>query len=169
MSPETSSPSTLNYAGTGEPETVQIDVRHDGGVTITVPSRRSLVTYVASTANWVLEAHLLAVVLVPLVACVACVLYLLFATRKPRAVLRLTPDEFTATETSDEGLGRRQWSRSWTLSSVGDLRPNRYESGLWVTIRGKDSFNLLGELSKDEIMPIGDALAAARERVASGS
>lgn len=151
-------PTPLNYAAPEGAPGLQIDVRPDGGVTIVVPTRRSAWRFIRHAAS----ADLLALVFAPF----AWLLFVALATRRPRAVLTITATDFEAIESSDDGLGLWVTSRAWPLSEVGELRPNRYAPGLYLTIRGRDSFDLLTDLPPATLATIGAALADARQRVA---
>jgi hypothetical protein len=153
-------PQPLEYDRPASSHALEVDERPDGGVTITVPTRRATFGGVL----WMLaEAHLLAVVAAPVVWAV----FKVFASRNPRAVLRLTPDEFILTETSDDGLGYATTVRSWPRASIADLRPNRYVNGLYLRVPGRENVDLLGDLPAATVQQIGAALAAAQGRLAS--
>src|SRR3982751_1591406 len=87
-----------------------VDEHHDGGVTITVPTRRGTFLGVLSMLA---HAHLLAVVAAPVV----WPLFKLLASRNPRAVIRLTPEEFVLTESSDQDLGHNTTVITWRRAS----------------------------------------------------
>jgi len=152
-------PLPLGYAGPMEAAGLRIDVLPDGGVTIVVPTRRSAGRFVGQ----VVSSDVLAFLFAP----VAWLLFVALATRRPRAVLTLTAAELTVTETSDDGLGLWARSRGWPLGQVGELRHNRYGPGIYLTIRGRDSFDLLTDLPPDTLAAIGTALADARQRVSA--
>ena len=48
--------------------------------------------------------------------------------------------------------------RTWPLSQVGVIRPNRYERGVYVTITGRDSFDLIADCPDDVIRFVGQTL-----------
>ena len=149
----------LEYQAPQDPRGLLVGERPDGGVTITVPTRRGSflgVMYMLAMG------HPLAVVATPLV----WPLFKLFASRDPRAVIRLTPEEFILTETSDNDLGHSTTVRSWPRSSIGELRPNRYANGLYFRVPGEENLDLLGDLPAGTIKVIGAALAAAQARMA---
>jgi hypothetical protein len=137
-----------------------VDEHPDGGVTITVPTRRGTFFGVLSSLA---DAHLLAVVAAPVV----WLLFKLLASRTPRAVIRLTAEEFVLTETSDDGLGHKATVITWPRASIGELRPNRYANGLYFVVPGKVNTDLLGDLPTQTINAIGAALAAAQSRLDS--
>jgi hypothetical protein len=149
----------LEYDKPASSEALLIDERPDGGVTITVPTRRG--TFLRVLRMLALR-HPFAVVSLPVV----WPLFKVFASRNPRAVLRLTPEEFILTETSDDDLGHKPTVRSWPRASVGELRPNRYANGLYFRVPGKENLDLLGDLPAAMIKLIGEALAAAQVRLA---
>ncbi len=112
----------LEYESSGsEPTTLEIVDTLDGGVTITVPTRRTVWRFISS----MMSADLLAVIFSPF----AWVVFRLLATRKPRAVLRMTSTEFAVLQTSDKGLGIVETKQFWPLTEIGELRPNRFEYG----------------------------------------
>ena len=137
---------------------VVVDERPDGGVTITVPTKRGTFWGVL---GMLADAHIFGVVAAPVV----WLLFKAFASRNPRAVLRLTPDEFILTETSDHDLGYATTARSWPRSSLGELRPNRYANGLYLRVPGKENVDLLVDLPLATMQAIGKALAAAAARL----
>src|SRR5918993_460948 len=106
----------LDYAGETEQDRLAIDELPDGGVTITVPTRRSFGRWIASFAD------LWTIVFLP----VLWLVYTLRRTGAPRAVLRLTDQELVLTEASDDGLGRIITARSWPRRAIGELRANQY-------------------------------------------
>ena len=152
-------PGELQYETPSESNGLSVDERPDGGVTITVPTRRGTFWGVF----WMLaHGHPLAVIAAPVV----WPLFKLLASRNPRAVIRLTPEEFILTETSDNDLGHSPTVRSWPRASVGELRPNRYANGLYLRVPGKENLDLLADLPAGTIKVIGEALAAAQARLA---
>ena len=148
----------LDYAG--QTTDVIITREHGGGLTIVVPTRRSVRRFLLAVAS----TDLFAFLLVP----VASVVYLLFATRRPRAVLSIASGTFTVAETDDNGLGRIVTRRTCPVTGLGEFRPNRFDRGLYVTFRGRDSFNLLPELSADALARIAAEVNAARGGSANG-
>ena len=146
----------LDYAAPDRGRRLLIDVRHDGGVTITVPTRRL-------TVSRILQFDPSFVLFLPLI----WPFFRLFASREPRAVLRLTPEEFTIIERSDDGLGLEAVSRSWPRASVSELRPNRYVNGLYLRVAGKENMDLLTDLPPPEIWTIGAALRMAQQKLAA--
>ena len=137
-----------------------VDERPDGGVTITVPTRRATFFGVL---RMLVKTHPLAVVAIPAVWPAVRLL----ASKSPRAVIRLTPDEFILTETSDDNFGHHVSATSWPRSSIGELRANRYSSGLYFRIPGKENHDLLCDLPAATIKVIGAALEAAQARLAA--
>jgi hypothetical protein len=135
-----------------------IDLRPDGGVTITVPTRRRCISRIAVGLG-----EPLALLFLPLIWLV----YQLLASREPRAVLCLTSEEFMITERSDDGLGYWPRSRSWPHASLSNLRPNHYVNGLYLRVAGKENLDLLTDLPAPEIAAIGVALEAAGQRLAA--
>ena len=139
-------------------ERLRVERGEDGSVTITVPTRRSVKRFLAAR----LEEDIGAALLIPVVWPLAWLVFKLFATQKPRAVIRLTPTEFALRETSDSGFGIIETTCHWRMSEIGELRPNRYESGLYFTIRGKESGNLFTDLPQDLVAQIGQILSDTR-------
>ena len=92
--------------------------------------------------------------------------YKLFGSPNPRAVVMLTRDRFTLTETSDDDLGHWPTVTSWPRSDIGELRTNRYSKGLYFRIPGKANTDLLVDMSPRTIKVIGEALEAAQARLA---
>ena len=147
---------TLQYETPGTAG-LRVEEHADGGVTITVPTRRRNLAHVCATVG---GSHLLGI----LAALPLWLAALLLATRRPRAVIRLTDDQIVLTETSDEGPGYRTTVRSWPRGAV-ELRPNRYGDGLYVQVPGKENFDALTDVPRPMIQHIGVALAAAQERL----
>jgi hypothetical protein len=147
----------LDYGTATVARSISCDEREDGGVTITVPAFRR--GSFRSIMTWTSEPFMLP--LIPFI----WLIYKFSSTRPPRAILRLTPAEFAVTETSDEGLGLFPACRMWPRRDVAELRPNRYGPGLFLRIPGRESADLLTDLSVDQIVQISDALAAARQRL----
>jgi hypothetical protein len=108
------------------------------------------------------RTHPLSVVAVPVI----WPLVRLLASKNPRAVIRLTPEEFILTETSEDNFGHQITARSWPRASIGELRPNRYSNGLYFRVPGKENLDLLGDLPAGTIKVIGAALEAAQARLA---
>ena len=97
----------FQYAGGDtEPHRLRIDERPDGGVTITVPTRRSGIRWIG---GWTAMVDIRVIPLAPL-------LWVAFMLFRPRAVLRMTPAELIVTETADDGLGWHVTSRWWPRS-----------------------------------------------------
>jgi hypothetical protein len=153
-------PQTLEYADPALSETLRVEEGLDGGVTITVPTRRRNFRHVVST---MLHVHVLGFVAAPMIY----LLYKAFATRRPRAVVTLTRDELILTETSDDGPGFQTTVVSWPRSEVAEVRPNRYSKGLYLRVPGKQNVDLLTDLPAQTLQTIGEALAAAQARLAS--
>jgi hypothetical protein len=149
----------LEYETPTNVHDVRVELAPDGGVTITVPTRRTAGRYIAALIVGNIGALLIALF--------AWLVFALFATKKPRAVLRLTPEEFIAVETRDDSLGIRVTARSWPIADIGELRRNRYEKGLWITIRGRDSFNLLEDVDAPMLDAVAAAIADASQRLAA--
>jgi hypothetical protein len=147
----------LDYENPATTRELRIEQTLDGGVAITVPTRRSAWRFIRSFA----DAELLAILAAPLL----WLIFKLFASKRPRAFLRITPSELIVNEWSDDGLGYEFSSRTWPLIQIGELRRNRYDRGLWMTITGKDSFSLLLDVPEDELEQMAEALAQARGRV----
>jgi hypothetical protein len=137
---------------------LQVEQRADGGVTITIPTRRRSFARVFSTVS---AGHPLAFLLAPPV----WLAIKLLATRRPRATIQITADEVVLAETSDEGLGYRTSVRRWPRAAVTEFRPNRYVNGLYVRVRGQENFDALTDLPPDTIREIAVALAAAQTRL----
>jgi hypothetical protein len=150
-------PRTLDYSVERTATDLQIDFSPDGGVTITVPTRRSAKRFMLAAAS----ADLRAIVFAP----ICWIVFMLFATCRPRAVLRLTKTDLAITETSDDRLGWNESRRSWRLAQIGELRRNRFEPGIYITIVGRDSFTLLGDIPESSIEAVSTALQEARKRV----
>src|SRR5687768_8751755 len=154
--PPTTGPA-LNYESPPpDPKAVRVEHGPDGTVTITVPTRRTGMRFAIACSH----GHLIALLLIPF----TWALFQFVATKKPRAVFRVTRTDLHLLETSDDGLGHRETARSWPLADIGELRRNRYEPGLWMTIAGRDSFNLLTDVKPPMIDHIAEALVAARAR-----
>ena len=153
-------PHTLQYADPALSETLRVEEGLDGGVTITVPTRRKDFRHVVSA---MLRVHVLGILAVPAIF----LLYKAFATRRPRAVVTLTPEELILIETSDDGPGFQTTVVSWPRSEVAEVRPNRYSKGLYLRVPGKQNVDLLTDLPAETLKTIGDALAAAQARLAS--
>ncbi len=150
---------SLDYESPRDDTALQIEQSPDGTVTITVPTHRTAARFVGN----IISAELLAIIFAPLLWAV----FKLFATRKPRAVLRLTSEEFIIRETSDDGLGYDRRTRSWPLAEIGELRPNRFSNGLYLTLNKRDSLDLLTDIPAAMVAEIGTALAEARQRLES--
>src|SRR3712207_4451205 len=118
----------LAYASVPLPnDRIRVEHSADGSVTITVATRRSPGRYFKSWINIDLYVVLLAPILFP----VAWLIFKYRATRKPRAIIRITPEEFILIETSDDDVGTTETTASWPLAKIGELRPNRYDPGLY--------------------------------------
>ena len=48
------------------------------------------------------------------------------------------------------------------LSEIGELRKNRYDRGLWLTIRGRESLNPLDDVPDDALSAVSEALIEPR-------
>jgi hypothetical protein len=152
----------LEYQAPPDHTGLLVDERPDGGVTITVPTRRATFFGVL---RMLAKTHPLSVLVAPVIWPVVRVL----ASKNPRAVIRLTPDEFILTETSEDNFGHKITATSWPRSSIGELRPNRYSKGLYFRVPGKENHDLLCDLPAATIKVIGDALAAAEARLAASA
>jgi len=152
-------PVELQYQPPTDPPGLVVEELPDGGVTITVPSKRG--TFLG-VLGMLASAHPAAALATPLVWPV----YKLFGSPNPRAVVSLTRDQFTLTETSDDGLGYMPTVTSWARAGIGELRANRYSKGLYFRIPGKANTDLLVDLSPRTIKVIGEALEAAQARLA---
>jgi hypothetical protein len=150
----------LEYHAPPESGGLLVDERPDGGVTITVPTRRA--TFLG-VLRMLAKTHPLSVVATPLIWPVVRVL----ASKNPRAIIRLTPEEFILTETSENNFGHKITATSWPRSSIGELRPNRYSNGLYFRVPGKQNLDLLADLPAATIKTIGAALEAAQARLAA--
>ena len=126
----------------------------DGGVTVVVPTRRSL----AGVLLGVVATDLWGFLLTPF----ALVAYLLLATRRPRAVITITDGVLSIRETGDFSLGRIVARRSWPLADVSEWRPNRFGAGLYVVIRGRDSFDLLTDRSPADLQLVASIVDEVR-------
>ena len=149
----------LDYASPARDAAVLVDERPDGGVTITIPTRRK---QFGRIGRWLVGE---AILLWPLV----WLLHRLLASNEPRAILRLTPDEFILTERSDDGLGYVATSRSWPRRSLTEMRANRYVSGIYLRVAGKENVDLLIDLPREETEVIGAALEQAMRRLSGES
>ena len=148
----------LDYMNVKGPPNVRVDIHEGGGVTVIVPTRRSLVLFLVRVA----AQDLLAFLLIPF----ATVIYLLSATRRPRAVFRMTSAELTVEESLDESLGWFAKRRSWPRSEIGELRPNRFSPAIYLTVPGKGLFDLLEGATPETIAVVAKALDDARTRLA---
>ncbi len=151
--------SVLDYAPPVQEDELTIEARLDGGVTITIPTRRRCLSTIAARCA---RADLFGFLLIPF----AWLVFLLLATRRPRAILHLTPSEFIVIQTNDEGLGYSVHTSTWAIASLAELRPNRYEPGLWYSVPGKESGNILADQPPEVLQRIGQALMEARARLA---
>jgi hypothetical protein len=147
----------LDYVTPEGPGRLCIEPGPDGGVTITVPTRRSAGRIAVAVAS----TDLFAFIFVPF----ALIAFYLFRTRKPRAVLRMTREHLSISETDDNGLGWSVQRRSWPLAEIGELRRNRFQNSLWITIKGRDCLDLLHDLPANELLAIIAALSEARQRL----
>jgi hypothetical protein len=156
-----SRPQTLDYEYRNTTRGVEIRERDDGGVVITVPTRRRTFRQVLKSCA---SADLIGVVAAPLV----WPLVLAFASPRPRAIVWLTPTELTVSETSDEWFGWSTTSRTWRIDEVSELRCNRYEKGIYMRVPSKEVITgLLCDLPGDEITTIGNALEERFNRLRS--
>lgn len=59
----------------------------------------------------------------------------------------------------------------WPLEQVGTIYPNRYCSGVYVTITGRDSFDLISDCPHEVVKYVGETLertlAALRAKASS--
>lgn len=146
---------TLPY---GKPDTqfgVVTEILPDGGVTLTVPDnfltamfanlfrgrRRHGLKSIQNAASLLQET--------------------LAGNRAVRAVLTLQTRGFEFVEPNREQL-RPTYYR---LDEIGELRCNRYSNGLYVTIRGRDSFDLLTDVRPKVVQYVGQALEDAMSRL----
>ena len=147
--------SALEYESPRDPRALRIERAPDGTVTITVPTCRTAFGYASDIAR----RGPVGFVLSPF----AYALFKFVATKRPRAVFRVTSSDLNLLETSDSGLGLHETTRSWPLADIGELRRNRYERGVWMTIVGRDGFNLLLDVTEPMITAVANALAEARQ------
>jgi hypothetical protein len=140
-----------------DPKALRVEHGPDGTVTITVPTRRTGMRYALAVSH----GHAIGLLLIPF----TWGLFQFFATKKPRAVFRVTRTDLHLLETDDGSLGYHETARSWPQGEIGELRRNRYERGLWMTIVGKNSFNLLEDVPEPMISAVSEALVRARESV----
>jgi hypothetical protein len=157
--PSSASPPTLSYESQSSTDQINIDQREDGGIVITVPTRRGTFKQVLNT---VAAAHPLGIVVAPIL----WPLFRLISTRRPRAIIWLTREEFTLTETSDGDFGWHTTSRTWPRREIGELRANRYGNGIYFRIPGKQNLDLLADLPAKQVARIGAALEQTLSRLA---
>jgi hypothetical protein len=100
----------LGPAGRRPEQRLVVTREPDGGVTIVIPARRSRVRSVSAVAF----ADPLGFALAP----VATMAYLPFATRRPRAVLRVTDGQLSIAETDDDRVGCVVRVRGWQRRSL---------------------------------------------------
>jgi hypothetical protein len=158
MSPQTPK-AELQYESPPDLREVMVELSPDGSVTITVPTRRTAWRYISAMC----AGKIGAIVIAP----IAWLIFVLFATKRPRAVLRITPEEFIVVEHRDDTLGRIATTRSWPRKDVGELRRNRFDKGLWMTLPGRDSFGLLEDVDGPMLDAVAAAIAEARKRLAA--
>src|SRR5262245_60362758 len=127
-------PPVLEYAGHDRDPSQEllIDERPDGGVTITVPTRRRTFAHALDLVTF----DATGLIVLPITLPITWAVLKLFASRRPRAVLRLTAEEFIVTETPDTGLGWSTTAHAWPRASVAELRKNRFGNGLWLRVPG---------------------------------
>jgi hypothetical protein len=106
----------------------------DGGVTITVPDRG-------------MRGFL------------ARFLHSMFGSFPHRAVITLSRDGLRIVEPGNSESNDNPIERSWPLAEVGEIRPNRYSRGVYVSIPGKDNFDILQDVTDRIVKYVGEALA----------
>jgi hypothetical protein len=154
---------TLAYGTVDTQFGITCEHRPDGGVTITVPGRggRALGYRLADAAH-------------PLVAVVVAIVYacgrFFGRAAPPRAVIELTSQHLSITEpdTSTDSGPFAMRTRTWPLIEVGEVRPNRYSKGIYVSVPGKDNFDLLTDLNARLVAHIGRTLDETLQRLRSG-
>jgi hypothetical protein len=158
-----SDPVTLDYANEAELMLPQIQASEEGSLTITIPTRRTAWQFICGLGS----RELLAFSLVLLLAPILWIVFKALATRRPRAVIVLTSKHLSIDESQDNSLGVSASHRAWPLDQIGECRKNRYANGLYVTIKGRDSFTLFPDLPEKSISIISDAIGEARKKLAS--
>lgn len=147
---------TLAYGTIDTQFGVLCEDRADGGITVTIPS--TTWGYVSRRTP---PSH-------PIVILFTIGWYFVEKLRNrplpPRAVLELTAEHFSITEPDTESTAKIQ-TRTWPLRDVGEVRPNRYDKGLYIRIPGKDNFDCLGDLDRRLVQHVGNRLSAALERL----
>jgi hypothetical protein len=148
----TPQPTTLAYGTIDTQNGVLCEDRPDGGITVTIPT-----TTWAYVRRRTPPSH-------PGVILFTIGWYVVERLRNrplpPRAVLELTAEHFTLTEHGADTV-----TRTWPLHEVGEVRPNRYDRGLYVRIPGKDNFDMLADLDRRLVEHVGNRLSAALERL----
>jgi hypothetical protein len=138
---------TLDYAGTAAKWGAACEI-NSGNVRIVVPGPHTFPKWVGDTD-----------MAVPLAMIVSLLMKLLPIRRKPRAVVELTSDTLTVTESFD-GFERTSHT-SWPRAEIAGLRPNRFSRGILLRIPGKVNIDLLTQLPAELIQWIGYTLDQA--------
>jgi hypothetical protein len=149
-------PALLAYGTIDTQFRVTCEDRADGGIMVTIPT-----TTWAYVKRRTPPSH-------PIVILFTIGWYFVERIRNrplpPRAVIELTAEHLSITEPQGES-NTGTATRTWSLSDVGEVRPNRYAKGLYVRIPGKDNFDMLGDLDRRLVEHVGNRLSAALERL----
>jgi hypothetical protein len=164
MSPSAQDHPILNYHAAAP----QIEWFSDGSVIITVPARRSVLSYGISFAAKSM-VDLLAIPLFPLSFVAGVVMFALFGKQTPRAILRVGPDEVSLTACRNDSLGRRTTFASWKRTEILEFRANNADPGLYMRLAGKDSLCLLRDLPTEWSAQIGAALTKSLDQLGKAS
>ncbi len=151
----------------GKPDTqfgVVTEYLPDGGVTLTVPDSflNALFTrlFRHRTRNaWGQSNQTLAIGTASLLQESLC------GNRAVRAVLTLQTAGFEFYEPYREQLRPTHYR----LDHIGELRANRYSNGLYVTISGRDSFDLLTDVRPKIVQYVGKTLEDTLAKLRSTS
>jgi len=125
-----------------------IQSQADGGVLITIPSRRTFFGYALKFAvSCCIHPYLYA--LIPLFFTAGVLIYFRYNKPSPRAIIRITRALLTIEEYSDTSLGTLTAKHTWPTQEVAELRANRYGRGLYFRIAGKVNLDLLTDIPDD--------------------
>jgi hypothetical protein len=151
---------TMDYAHSGTGKLLTADPLPDGGVEIVIPTKRRALRVAlarASTTGSLMAGFLLVPVLWPV--------FIFTIRNTPRAVLRLTREELMFRGTKDTNLGWRVDARRWGRSAITEIRRNRGDGGIHLSLIESESVDLLQDLSNELIDQIIRYLKESNERL----
>lgn len=138
----------LEYSGIATRYGVLCEQRDDG-VIITLP--QTFGTYLSKRGH-------------PIIAFAAIIVWFyrraMQRTEPPRMIIELNRNELRISEQTQGGSPKMN-TRTWPRAQVGELRANRYSTGMLVRIPGKDNFDILADCKPELVKWIGETLTVA--------